>query len=203
MDSKYAEMTDELLVREAQRGDADAEEYLIRKYKDVVRGKAHIYFIVGADNEDIVQEGMIGVFKAIKCYNDARHASFHTFAELCINRQILSAIKMARRQKHAPLNNSLSLSGPLSAEEDKTIEETLPSDDFTDPEALYILKEDMNYVEDGSVFSDMELRVWNEYMKGHTYNEIAEMVGKTPKAVDNAIQRAKKKLEGYLGIGNW
>jgi len=200
MDNKYALMPDETLVREAQRGDAGAEEYLIRKYKNVVRGKAHIYFIVGADSEDIVQEGMIGIFKAIKGYNEAKHTSFNTFAEICINRQILTAIKTAGRRKHAPLNNSLSLSVPLSEGEEKTIGDTLPSGGHTNPEEIYILKEDMNYVEDGSVFSDMELRAWNEYMKGHTCAEIARMMGKTPKAVDNAIQRAKKKLETYLDI---
>jgi len=203
MESKYAGMSDELLVRQAQTGNADAEEYLIRKYKDVVRGKAHIYFIVGADNEDTVQEGMIGVFKAIRGYNEAKHASFQTFAEICINRQILSAIKAARRQKHSPLNDSLSLNGPLEDEQDKTLEDTLKSDNYADPEALYIFKEDMNYLEDNSVFSDTELRVWNEYMKGRTYNEIARITGKTPKAVDNAIRRAKKKLEEHLGLGKF
>ena len=201
MESRYGEMTDEMLVKSAQSGDADAEEYLIRKYKDVVRGKAHFYFIVGADSEDIVQEGMIGIFKAIKGYNETRDASFKTFAEICVNRQILTAIKAAKRQKHAPLNNSLSLNDPLSDTEDKTIEDTLPSDNYADPEALYIFKEDMTYVEDGSVFSDLELRAWNEYLKGHTYSEIARLMGKSPKTVDNAIQRAKRKLEDYLGIG--
>jgi len=201
MENKFAEMADELLVREAQKGNADAEEYLIRKYKDVVRGKAHIYFIIGADNEDTVQEGMIGVFKAIKSYDESKHASFQTFAEICINRQILTAIKAAGRQKHAPLNNSLSFSDTFPDEEDKTIEDTLPSDNSADPEALYIFKEDMNSLEDSSVFSDMELRVWNEYLKGRTYHEIARIMGKTPKAIDNAIQRSKRKLEEYLGIG--
>ena len=200
MESQYSEMQDELLVTQAQGGNADAEEYLIRKYKDVVRGKAHIYFIVGADNEDIVQEGMIGVFKAIRGYNERKHASFRTFAEICINRQILSAIKAARRQKHSPLNDSLSLSDPIADTGDKTIEDTLPSDGYSDPEALYILKEDMNCLGDGGVFSDMELRVWNEYMKGRTYNEIARITGKTPKSVDNAIQRTKRKIEISLGI---
>jgi len=185
MDKRYADMADEMLVKLARDGNADAEEFLIRKYKDVVRGKARIYFIVGADNEDIVQEGMIGIFKAIKGYDENKQASFHTFAEICINRQILTAIKAAKRQKHAPLNDSVPLSGPLDA---------LPADDFTDPEALYILKEDMTYMEGGSVFSDMELAAWNEYMKGHTKSEIAEIMGKTPKAIDNALQRAKKKL---------
>ena len=201
MENKRTGTTDEILVKQAQGGNVDAEEYLIRKYKDVVRGKAHIYFIVGADNEDIVQEGMIGVFKAIRGYDERKHASFRTFAEICINRQILSAIKAAQRQKHAPLNNSLSLNGPIADEGDMTLEDTLTSDGYADPEALYILKEDINSIEAGSAFSDMELRVWNEYMKGHTYNEIARITGKTPKAVDNAIQRTKKKIEESLGAG--
>ena len=198
----YTELSDEELVTRAKRGDQDAEEYLIRKYKDEVRGKAHIYFIMGADGEDIVQEGMIGIFKAIRSYNEEKHASFRTFAEICINRQILTAIKTATRQKHAPLNNSLSFSAPLTDEEsDKTIEDTLRSDKTADPEALYILKEDIHYIERNSaeIFSDMELRVWNEYLKGKSHSEIARIIGKTPKAVGNAIQRTKRKLEEYLG----
>lgn len=201
MENRYEGMSDETLVKQAQCGDAYAEEYLIRKYKDVVRGKAHMYFIVGADNEDIVQEGMIGIFKAIRGYNDKKQTSFRTFTEICINRQILSAIKTAQRRKHAPLNNSLSLSGPITDECDRTLEDTLTSGGDADPEALYILKEDMSGIEAGNVFSDMELRVWNEYMKGHTYNEIARITGKTPKTVDNAIQRTRKKIEGSLGSG--
>jgi len=204
MENKYAGLSDETLVRQAQQGDHDAEEYLIRKYKNVVRGKAHFYFIVGADSEDIVQEGMIGIFKAIKGYNEDKHASFHTFVEICVNRQILSAIKMAARQKHAPLNNSLSFNDPFSGEApDKTIEDMLSSANYADPEALYILKEDINYLEVNSadIFSDMELRVWNEHLKGKSYSEIAQTIGKSPKAIDNAIQRTKKKLEEYLGIG--
>ena len=201
MENKYAGMADELLVKQAQEGNPDAEEYLIRKYKNVVRGKAHIYFIAGADNEDIVQEGMIGIFKAIKGYNEGKHASFHTFAEICINRQILTAIKAAQRQKHSPLNNSLSFSEPISGEEDHTIEDTLTSDNYANPEALYILKEDMSCLEGSGVFSDMELRVWNEYMKGRTYHEIAQIIGKAPKSIDNAIQRTKRKLIGYLCPG--
>jgi len=201
MENNYAGMADEALVKLARSGNADAEEFLIRKYKDVVRGKAHVYFIIGADNEDIVQEGMIGVFKAIKGYSEEKRTSFQTFAEICINRQILSAIKVAKRRKHSPLNDSLSLSDHLTGEDDKTIADTLTSDNSADPEALYILKEDMDCLEMDSVFSDLEIRVWNEYLKGHTYNEIAEIIGKAPKAVDNAIQRTKNKLEGYLGAG--
>ena len=200
MEDKYAEMTDELLVKKAQQGDADAEEYLIRKYKNVARGKAHIYFIIGADNEDIVQEGMIGVFKAIKSYNEEKQTSFHTFAEVCINRQILTAIKAAQRQKHSPLNNSISLNGLIADQENHTVEETLSADNYADPEAIYILKEDMDNLEKSSPFSEMELRVLNEYMNGLSYNEIAQIMGKTPKSIDNAIQRTKRKLEEYIRI---
>jgi len=201
MENKYSKMSDEHLVAQAKAGNVEAEEYLIRKYKNVVRGKAHIYFIVGSDNEDIVQEGMIGVFKAIRGYNEDKHTSFQTFAEICINRQILTAIKTANRQKHSPLNDSLSLSVPISGQEDQTLQDTLLSDGYSDPEALYILKEDMTYLEESSPFSDMELRVWNEYMQGYNYNEIARTIGKTPKSIDNAIQRTKRKLEEYLNIG--
>ena len=182
----YEDMTDELMVELAQGGDDDAEERLIRKYKDMVRGKARIYFMAGADSEDIVQEGMIGVFKAIRGYKGEKDASFRTFAETCVNNQILSAVKAAKSRKHEPLNDSLSLSGPLA--------DTLHSSSRTDPEALYILKEGMSKLESGSVLSDMELRIWGEYMKGRTYREIAGITGKTPKAVDNAIQRIRRKF---------
>ncbi|MDF2656130.1 MAG: polymerase factor sigma-70 [Bacillota bacterium] len=202
MEKNYEEFTDEELVILAQEGDANAEEFLIRKYKDVVRSKAHLYFMVGADSEDIVQEGMIGIFKAIRSYNKDRQASFHTFAEICINRQIITAIKRATRLKHSPLNTSVSLSKPLSdLEPDTTLEEILSSNSNTDPEALFLLKEDMGYIEgNGSeIFSDLELSVWNEYLKGKSYHKIAEITGKSPKAIDNAIQRTKRKLELYLG----
>lgn len=202
MDRKYLELSDEKLVLLAQEGDANAEEYLIRKYKDVVRSKAHLYFMVGADGEDIVQEGMIGIFKAIRSYNKTKQASFHTFAEICINRQIITAIKRATRLKHSPLNTSVSLSKPLSeAEPETTLEETLSASSNTDPEALFLLKEDMGYIEGNGqeIFSDLELSVWNEYLKGKSYQKIAEITGKSPKAIDNAIQRTKRKLELYLG----
>jgi RNA polymerase sporulation-specific sigma factor len=198
----YAELDDEKLVTLAQEGDENAEEFLIRKYKDVVRSKAHLYFMVGADSEDIVQEGMIGIFKAIRSYNKIRQASFHTFAEICINRQIITAIKRATRLKHSPLNTSVSLNRPLSdSEPDTTLEETLSSDSNSDPEALFLLKEDMGYIEGNGadIFSDLELSVWNEYLKGRSYIQIAEITGRSPKAIDNAIQRMKRKLELYLG----
>jgi RNA polymerase sporulation-specific sigma factor len=202
MEQRYMEYEDEELVVLAQNGDENAEEFLIRKYKDVVRSKAHLYFMVGADREDIMQEGMIGIFKAIRSYNKTRQASFHTFAEICINRQIITAIKRATRLKHSPLNTSVSLSRPISDKDPaKTLEETLSSNSNTDPEALFLLKEDMDYIEGNGadIFSDLELSVWNEYLQGKTYLEISEITGKSSKAIDNAIQRTKRKLELYLG----
>jgi RNA polymerase sporulation-specific sigma factor len=202
LEEKFETMEHEQLVMLAQNGDSNAEEFLIRKYKNVVRSKAHLYFMVGADSEDIVQEGMIGIFKAIRSYDRTKQASFHTFAEICINRQIITAIKRATRLKHSPLNTSVSLSRPLSdTEPDTTLEEVLSSSSNTDPEAIFLLKENMGYIEGNGadIFSDLELSVWNEYLKGKSYLQIAEITGKSTKTIDNAIQRTKRKLELYLG----
>ncbi|MDO4553457.1 MAG: sigma-70 family RNA polymerase sigma factor, partial [Bacillota bacterium] len=136
------ERTEEELALMAQQGDQDAEEYLIRKYKETVKNKAHFYFMVGADAEDIVQEGMIGIFKAIRDFDASRQTSFHTFAELCINRQIITAVKRATRLKHSPLNTSLSLNRPLPGDPgEATLGETLSSDSNSDPEAQLLIKE--------------------------------------------------------------
>lgn len=206
MEKKRKEnMSDVELVRLAQQGDSEAEECLIRKYKDVVKAKARPYFIAGADRDDIVQEGMIGLFKAIRSYSDNKHASFHTFAELCINRQIITAIKSAGRLKHSPLNTYISLSHPLFEDPSaSTLSETLFSDSNSDPEAQVLLKEVMDYLGgNGSrIFSELELKVWGEYLQGKSYIDISKALGKSPKSVDNAIQRTKRKLETYLSGGN-
>lgn len=202
---EFQGLKEEELVRMAQNGNPDAEEYLIHKYKEVVKSKSHLYFMVGADKEDIVQEGMIGMFKAIRGYNNEKEASFRTFAELCINRQIITAIKRATRLKHSPLNTSVSLNKPISEDDDasQTLAETLSSDSTSDPEALLLLKEVANYiVGNGSdIFSQMEMTVWGEYLHGRSYTDIARMMGKSPKAIDNAIQRTKRKLNLYFDIG--
>lgn len=200
MEEKYSHISDEAIVKMAQGGDREAEEYLIRKYKDVVRSKAHLYFMVGADSEDIVQEGMIGIFKAIRDYQDFKQASFRTFAEICINRQIITAIKRAGRLKHSPLNTSISLNKPIDEDKEQTLEETLLSNSHTDPEAIVLLKADMDFIEgnSGDILSDLELRVWNEFLQGKTYAEIAAITGKSSKAIDNAVQRTKRKIESYL-----
>lgn len=193
--------TEEELVKLAQNGNEEAEEYLIRKYKEVVKTKAHLYFMVGADRDDIVQEGMIGIFKAIRSYDDTRQTSFRTFAELCINRQIITAIKQAGRMKHSPLNTSISLNKPIIDDTHiVTLAETLSSDSNSDPEALLLLKEVIDYIEGKrpSSFSNLEYTVWSQYLQGKSYKEISESLGKSPKAIDNAIQRTKRKLAAYI-----
>lgn len=193
--------SEEQLVKLAQQGNEEAGEYLIRKYKDVIRTKAHLYFMAGADRDDIVQEGMIGIFKAIKSYDETKHTSFRTFAELCINRQIITAIKQATRMKHSPLNTSVSLNKPINDDSQLvTLAETLSTDSDSDPEALFLLKEVMDYIEGNktSSFSDLEYMVWCQYMQGKSYKEISKNLGKSPKVIDNAIQRTKRKLASYL-----
>ena len=196
-----ASLSEEELVHLAQNGNEQAEEYLIRKYKEVVRAKACLYFMVGADRDDIMQEGMIGIFKAIKSYDPGRLTSFHTFAELCINRQIITAIKQATRRKHSPLNTSVSLSKPVSEEQQAvTLAETLPTDSDSDPESLLLLKEVVDYLEgnEQGSFSNLEYLVWKEHLQGKSYGEIAESIGKSTKSIDNAIQRTKRKIAVYL-----
>ena len=192
--------TDEALVDLSRMGDNEAEEHLIRRYKEVVRAKTRIYFIVGADEEDVAQEGMIGLFKAIKSFDPDRKASFRTFAELCINRQIMSATKTANRQKHTPLNSSLSFSSPIGETEESTLGETISTPPDADPEALLVGKETISSIltNDGGMLSEFEQFVWNERMKGKTYAQIAEMAGRSTKAIDNAVQRTKKKIMEYL-----
>lgn len=201
MDKRYENLTDEQLAEQAQTGDLGASEYLIRKYKEMVRRRAQLYFIMGADGDDVIQEGMIGLFKAIKSYSSGKDAAFRTFAELCINRQIITAIKQASRRKHSPLNTSISLNKPLAeGETEDTLEETLRSDSNSEPETQLMLKDVVEAIitNEGKIFSPFEMQVWNEYLQGKDYKEIAQVLGKSAKAVDNAIQRTKKKILTYL-----
>ena len=201
MNQPFKGLSDEELAVTAKNGDGDAAEYLIRKYKDLVRGKARMYFIVGADSEDIVQEGMIGIFKAIKSFDPSKQTSFQTFAEICINRQIIDAIKAAGRMKHSPLNQSVSLDKPMEGSEDSTLRDMI-KDRNPQLEDIVVLNCEMDklLVLGKEIFSELELNVWNEYLKGKTHPQIAELTGRSVKAVDNALQRTKRKLELYLGI---
>ncbi|MCR5482335.1 MAG: RNA polymerase sporulation sigma factor SigH [Clostridia bacterium] len=200
MRKTYENYSDEKLVALAGNGDIIAEELLIEKYREMVKAKAHLYFIVGADTEDVVQEGMIGIFKAIRNYEEGHSASFRTFADMCVNRQILTAISSANRMKHSPLNTSVSLSRPLN-EGGETLEEVIMPESDNNPETLMIVREFLEYIdgEGHDNFSAFEHLVWNEYLQGKGYRQIAEELGKTPKAVDNAIQRIRKKIAVYMG----
>lgn len=204
--SNYNIFTDEILVKMAQEGSTTAEEYLIEKYKEVAKIKTKTYFIAGADNEDVVQEGMIGIFKAIRGFDGSKNASFRTFAELCINRQIITAIKTANRKKHQPLNQSISIytNGDSNGDDGEGVSEiieTLHSGSDTDPETLMVTKEIVDYLieNDNGIFSKFENKVLTEKLKGKDYIEIAAMFHKKPKVVDNALQRIKNKIALYFG----
>ncbi len=198
----YDSMQDEEVVAIAQaQGDGAALEYLLNKYKNFVRTKARSYFLIGADHEDIVQEGMIGLFKAIRDYRFDRAAPFHIFAELCITRQIITAIKTATRQKHIPLNSYVSLNRPIYEEDpDRTLLDVITDEVPTNPESMLIDREDLNVIEGhiGEMLTDLEREVLIRYVEGKSYVEIAEETGRHVKSVDNAIQRIKRKLIRYL-----
>ena len=200
MSKNYKLMTDEVLAGLAQAGDREAEDILIRRYVEMIRGKAHLYFIVGADSEDVIQEGMIGLFKAIHDYSGNREATFKTFAELCISRQILTAVKTASRLKHQPLNDSVSLSTPVDETGGGTLEESLGGDMASNPEAVFMENTLSSLLtdENSTLFSSMERRVLKEYLAGKKYPEIAQSLGKSYKAVDNAMQRIRRKISEYM-----
>ncbi|HLS90509.1 MAG TPA: RNA polymerase sporulation sigma factor SigH [Limnochordia bacterium] len=197
----YEDLNDEEVVAFARDGDVVALEYLIHKYKNFVRAKARSYFLIGADREDIIQEGMIGLYKAIRDFRADKLASFRAFAELCITRQIITAIKTATRQKHIPLNSYVSLNKPLYDDEsDRTLEDVLAGNKVTDPEELVISREEFLDIEAkmSEFLSDLEWSVLMLYLEGKSYQEIAEQLSRHVKSIDNALQRVKRKLERYL-----
>ena len=197
---KYLSMNDDDVVVLAQQGDGEALEYLLDKYKNFVRGRARSYFLVGADHEDIVQEGMIGLYKSIRDFKPDKQSSFRAFAELCVKRQIITAIKTATRQKHVPLNSYVSLNKPLYGEEsDRTLLDVIEGR-VTNPEELFIGQEDMSHIQEqiGTVLSDLEQQVLSAFLDGKSYQEIAEMLGRHVKSIDNALQRVKRKLTHFL-----
>ncbi len=189
------------IVLKASQGDELALEYLIKKYKNFVRSKAKSYFLIGADKEDIVQEGMIGLYKAIRDYNEEKTTSFKAFAEICITRQIITAIKTATRQKHIPLNSYISLNKPIYDEEsDRTLLDIITGSVITDPEELFISREELKNIECkmGEILSSLELEVLGLYLQGKSYQQIASRLNRHIKSIDNALQRVKRKLEKYL-----
>ncbi|MGL5633953.1 MAG: RNA polymerase sporulation sigma factor SigH [Sarcina sp.] len=189
---------DEVIVKEAQEGNVIAQEIIINKYEQFVRVKAKSYFLIGADKEDIYQEGMIGLYKAIRDFNSEKESSFKAFAELCVTRQIITAIKTATRQKHIPLNTYVSLNKPIYEEDsERTLLDVIDGLRITDPEALIIGQEEVANIEDKikKVLSNLEMEVLNSYLDGKTYQEIAIDLDREAKSIDNALQRVKKKLE--------
>ena len=200
---EFKDKPDEEIVMEAKTENNRAQEYLISKYENFVKAKAKSYFLIGADKEDIYQEGMIGLYKAIRDYKPERSTSFKAFAELCITRQIITAIKTATRQKHIPLNTYVSLNKPIYEEEsEKTLLDVLTGLKVSDPEELIISKEQMQYIEEkiSKVLSGLELEVLNSYLDGKSYQEIACDLERHSKSIDNALQRVKRKLEKCLNI---
>ena len=200
---EYEDRTDEEVAEEAKDGNDVAIEYLINKYRNFVKSKARSYFLIGADREDIIQEGMIGLYKAIRDFRGDKLSSFRAFAELCITRQIITAIKTATRQKHIPLNSYVSLNKPIYDEDsDRTLLDILSGSKVTDPEELMINREEYCDIEFkmGEILSDLEWRVLMLYLKGKSYQEISIELRRHVKSIDNALQRVKRKLERYLEI---
>ena len=200
-ESRLEGLSDEEVVARCHEGDDRAVEYLLNKYKNFVRSKARSYFLIGADHEDIVQEGMIGLYKAIRDFRADKLASFRAFAELCITRQIITAIKTATRQKHIPLNSYVSLNKPLYDDEsDRTLLDVIIEGKTSSPEDLLISQESLQTINlrIGEVLSELEQDVLAAYLDGKSYQEIAQMLGRHSKSIDNALQRVKHKLEKFL-----
>ncbi len=198
---EYEAMPDEEIVDYARDGSNIALEFLIHKYKNFVRAKARSYFLIGADREDIIQEGMIGLYKAIRDFKSDKLSSFRAFAELCVTRQIITAIKTATRQKHIPLNSYVSLNKPIYDEDsDRTLLDIISGSKVTDPEELIINREEFGDIEEKMVqiLSDLEWKVLMSYLDGKSYQEIAGDLKRHVKSIDNALQRVKRKLERYL-----
>ena len=197
----FEQMSDEDIVSLAQNSCASALEYLLGKYKNFVRAKARSYFLIGAEREDIIQEGMLGLYKATRDFRSDKLSSFRAFAELCITRQIITAIKTATRQKHIPLNSYVSLNKPIYDEDsDRTLLDVISGTRVSDPEELVIRREEFGDIEQkmGEILSDLEWQVLMAYLDGKSYQEIADSLDRHVKSIDNALQRVKRKLERYL-----
>lgn len=194
MDS-YQNFTDEQLIEKLREGDDRIMEYILDKYKPLVRKKANAMYLIGGDTDDLIQEGMIGLFKAIRDFKEEKEASFFHFAELCINRQIYSAVEASNRKKHAPLNSYVSFYSEMG-EEGKTVADTLTASELDEPEQLIINQENMNlFLEElRNRLSKMECEVLDNYLAGLNYHQIAEKLGKSAKTIDNALQRIKAKI---------
>jgi RNA polymerase sporulation-specific sigma factor len=196
------ELADAYLVAQAKRGDSVAYDRLVRRYRSFVRLKASSYFLLGGESEDLIQEGLVGLYKAVRDFRSDRESSFRNFAELCITRQMITAVKTASRNKHAPLNQSVSFATSPSAagEGDSTLEDILPGSHVEDPASRVISTEELRSLVDclTSVLSSLESEVLTCYLDGRSYEEIAERLECDTKTVDNALQRVKRKVSQHL-----
>ena len=200
--SAYMNCSDGELIDRLRRGETVIMDYICEKYKNLVRSKAKSMFILGADSEDLIQEGMIGLFKAVRDYDVGRDASFSTFAELCINRQMYTAVQASKRQKHFPLNTYISLDGEASGDdrEGLNLAELLANRTELSPEEMFLDKERVAYLEKliEEELSEFEKQVLDLYMTGMSYSQIAKVLGRDEKATDNALQRLKSKIKKML-----
>ena len=189
------------IVLKAKNGDKISQEYIIKKYINFVKIKSNPYYLVGADKDDIIQEGLIGLYKAIRDFDESKTNSFRCFAEICITRQIITAIKTATRKKHTPLNSYVSLNKPVYDEEsERTLIDIIATNISSDPEELIISKEELKRIQNkmDKVLSDLELKVLEMYLNGRSYQYIANRLDRDVKSIDNALQRVKRKLENCL-----
>ena len=192
---QYQNLSDEQLIENLRTGDTRLMDYIMRKYKPLVRKKAKAMYLIGGETDDLIQEGMIGLFKAIRDYDEKRKTSFFHFAELCITRQLYSAVEASNRKKHAPLNSYVSFYSQ-AGEAGKPLVETLETDGMDNPEQMIIAQENMRLSRENlkERLSPMERQVLEEYLLGRNYQQIAEKMGKSPKAIDNALSRIKSKV---------
>ncbi len=195
--------SDEELITRLRDGESDVTDYIMNKYKNMVRTKAASMYILGADRDDLIQEGMIGLFKAIRDYDSGRDASFKTFADLCVSRQMYTAIQASNRKKHAPLNSYISLYAKMDNAEDDiefSLDQVLEDMNDMDPESMMIDKEKTRdieeFIENG--LSDFEQAVLELHLTGMSYTEIARVLGRDEKSTDNALQRLKNKIRKYI-----
>ncbi len=202
---KYSEETDEVLIQKLRDGQNDITDFIMNKYKNLVRKKAQSMHILGADRDDLIQEGMIGLFKAIRDYDCGRDASFYTFADLCISRQMYSAVEASLRKKHIPLNSYISLYTRIDEDDTSsnvTLENALTSDKELNPEQQLIDRENVRLLEEAieKDLSAVERRVLGLYLTGMSYTQIAKVLNKDEKSTDNALHRAKSKLRKYAHL---
>lgn len=200
-DLSYDQMADEQIVALSQNGNMYAMEAILNRYKGFVSSRARPYFLIGGNHEDMIQEGMIGLYKAVRDYHPEKQVTFRSFAEICITRQMITAIKTATRQKHQPLNSYVSLSRPAFDESsDQTLADVVLGSNCTNPEELLIDKENYAACEETieKALSNMEYQILSLYLEGKSYQEISVQIDKSPKSIDNALQRVKRKLERLL-----